>query len=321
MAKTRRKKEKREAWPQSDHFNGTIDLHVLPAEPSLNGARINELTGDQTFPADVQVILRAFRAEVGEREFHVGFCVGDGQAFSPIGLAVIDRLSMAKPSATLHVVPIRHEDIAWDIVLRHLRSFNGQALLFAFSDSDVYDAGIANVWYSKAIRQFDPEGRFLGRLTAAQRREIRAKKASILDRPPPPTFYPAHGTEHEDAPWIFRLTTPAGKVLRTAVWDGRRDYAHELPAEAIRWVGGDRIAIVQVDSPVGINRRSSVLLTHTLAADFDGVIHWARDTITFESILRSFIRLDLQSVSAPDLPDSWDPEVVICAANSSAAES
>jgi hypothetical protein len=73
---------------------------------------------------------------------------------------------------------------------------------------------------------------------------------------------------------------------------------------------------VQVDSPVGINRRSSLDLTHRLAKDFDGVIHWARDTETFQSILKSFIRLDLESISPPELLEDWEPEVTILAANS-----
>jgi hypothetical protein len=80
-------------------------------------------------------------------------------------------------------------------------------------------------------------------------------------------------------------------------------------------VGGERIAIVQVDSPVGVNRRSSLDLTHRLASDFDGVVHWARDTVTFQSIVRSFVRLDLESVSPPDLPEGWSTEVTILAAN------
>jgi hypothetical protein len=104
-------------------------------------------------------------------------------------------------------------------------------------------------------------------------------------------------------------------VIRTAVWTGRRDYAHEFPAEITRRVGVERIAIVQVDSPVGINRRSSLELMHHLAKDFDGVIHWARDTETFQSILKSFVRLDLESVSPPELPESWRPEITILAAN------
>jgi hypothetical protein len=72
---------------------------------------------------------------------------------------------------------------------------------------------------------------------------------------------------------------------------------------------------VQVDSPVGVNRRSSVDLTRKLAKDFDGVIHWARDTETFQSTLKSFIRLDLDSISPPELPEGWEPEITILAAN------
>ncbi|WAC61276.1 hypothetical protein [Brevundimonas sp. SL130] len=316
MGEAKRKRQQQQsAWPRSDGFRGIIDLHALPPVAAINGARIRALTGDVAIPDDAQIILRAFRAVVGERSFHVGFCLGDGESFSAIGIAVIDRLMMEAPGAALHVVPVVHGEIAWDIVLRHLRSFTGQVLLFAFPDSDIYDAGTAEVSYSQDIRQFDADGTPLGRLTAAQRRKIRERKAAILDRPPPPPFYATTGIAQEESPWIFRLATPAGKVIRTAVWNGRRDYAHEFPAEITRWVGGDRIAIVQVDSPVGINRRSSLDLTHHLAKDFDGVIHWARDTETFQSILTSFIRLDLDSISPPDLPEGWEPEITILAAN------
>jgi hypothetical protein len=288
---------------------------MLPPVAAINGARIRELTGDDTIPDTPQIILQAFRAVVGKRTFYVGFCLGNETGFSAIGIAVIDRLMMEAPDAPLHVVPIVHEDIAWDIVLRHLRNFTGQVLLFAFPNSDVYDAGTAETYYSTAIHLFDDKGKQLERLMAAQRRKIREQKAAILNRPPPPVFYAASGVVQEDSPWIFRLVTPAGKVIRTAVWNGRRDYAHEFPEDIVRWVGGDKIAIVQVDSPVGVNRRSSLDLTHWLAKDFDGVIHWARDTQTFQSILKSFIRLDLESVSPPELPEGWKPEITILAAN------
>jgi len=322
VGEAKRKKQQREqlAWPRSDSFRGVIDLHTLPSVASINGARIRELTGDDRIPADAQISLRAFRTVVGERSFHVGFCLGNEGGFSAIGIAVIDRLMLEAPGAPLHVVPVVHQEIAWDIVLRHLRSFTGEVLLFAFPDSDVYDAGTAETVYSTDVRLFDEEGRQLGRLSAAQRRKIREQKAAMLNRPPPPVFYATTGVTQEDSPWIFRIATPAGKVIRTAVWDGRRNYAHEFPADIVRWVGGDKIAIVQVDSPVGVNRRSSLELTHWLARDFDGVIHWARDTETFQSILKSFIRLDLDSVSPPDLPEGWEPEVTILAANSEAKE-
>ena len=112
------------AWPRSDDFRGTIDLHMLPPVAAINGARIRELTGDDTIPDTPQIILQAFRAVVGDRTFQVGFCLGDETGFSAIGIAVIDRLMMEAPGASLHVVPVAHEDIAWDIVLRHLRSFH-----------------------------------------------------------------------------------------------------------------------------------------------------------------------------------------------------
>lgn len=315
-AKRRRQHQENSNWPHSDSFRGMIDLHILPPVDAINGARIRALTGDETIPDATEIFLRVFRAVVGERIFNVGFCLGDGEGFSAIGIAVIDRLMMEAPEAALHVVPVVHEEIAWDIVLRHLRSFTGQVLLFAFRDSDIYDAGTAEIHYSKHIRQLDPAGVQLKRLTTAQRQQIRAQKAAILNRPPPPVLYVATGVEQEELPWIFRLVTPAGKVIRTAVWNGRRDYAHKLPENITRWVGGEKIAIVQVNSPVGVNRRSSLDLAHRLSKDFDGVVHWARDTATYQSILKSFVRLDLESVGPPELPEGWEPEITIMAANS-----
>lgn len=320
MGEAKRKKQTRAAWPDANHYYGTIDLRFLPAAASINSARIRELTGDNSIPDATHVILQAFKAKVGDRICHVGFCLGDGEAFSAVGIAIIERLSMAAPGAPIHVVPVVHEDIAWDIVLRHMRSFTGEILLFTFPNSDVYDAGKTEIFYSKHIRLFDSYGAPLDRLTETQRRKIREAKASALNRPPPPRFYPAHGVAQEDSPWIFRVGTPAGKVVRTAVWNGRRNYAHEFPKDFIRCVGGSRIAIVQVDSPVGVNRRSSLDLTHKLSKDFDGVIHWARDTETFESILKSFIRLDLDSVSPPHLPEGWDPEIIIFTANGDSSD-
>ena len=231
MGEAKRKKQRREqvAWPQADDYRGTIDLHMLPPVAAINGARIRELTGDSSIPDAQQIILQAFRAVVGDRTFHVGFCLGNETGFSAIGIAVIDRLIMEAPGTALHVVSVVHQDIAWDIVLRHLRSFTGKVLLFVFPDSDVYDAGTAEKYYSKVIRLFDDEGKQLQPLTGAQRQKIREQKAAILNRPPPPRFYAASSVAQEDSPWIFRLVTPAGKTIRTAVWDGRRNYAHEFP--------------------------------------------------------------------------------------------
>lgn len=312
QGKLPRKKKK---WPSSERLQDTIDLHTLPAHDGINGARIRTLTGDDRFPDSAGILLRTFRATVGERSFHVGFCVGDGQRFSAIGIAVIERLRIEVPDDAMFIVPIIHEDIAWDVVRRHLQTFDGKLLLFAFSDSDVYDAGIGPINYSSEVRQFDPNGEQFAGLSVAQQRAIRQEKSKILERPAP-KLYLADGWEYQEAPWIFWINTPAGKQLRTAVWNGRRNYSHELPDGIERWVGGDRIAIVQVDSPVGINRRSSMLLTHHLAQDFDGIIHWARDTETFESINSSFVRLDLESAEPPDLPDNWKPEITIFGANS-----
>lgn len=148
-AKRRKLRQVRSDWPRSDSFRDLIDLHDLPSVAAINGARIRDLTGDDQISETAQVSLRVFQAVVGERTFHVGFCLGDGERFSAIGVAVIERLMIEAPGSTLHVVPIVHEDIAWDIVLRHLRSFAGQTILLAFPNSDVYDAGTAEIVLGK----------------------------------------------------------------------------------------------------------------------------------------------------------------------------
>jgi len=86
-AERRKQRQEQSAWPHSDSFWETIDLHILPPVAAINGARIRELTGDGTIPDTPQVILQAFRAVVGERTFHVGFCLGTDAGFSGVGLA------------------------------------------------------------------------------------------------------------------------------------------------------------------------------------------------------------------------------------------
>jgi hypothetical protein len=63
--------------------------------------------------------------------------------------------------------------------------------------------------------------------------------------------------------------------------------SRQSTVRAFALTGDDQIPDT-ADKPVGVNRRSSLHLTHLLAKDFDGVIHWARDTETFQSILKSY---------------------------------
>ncbi|WP_147262769.1 hypothetical protein [Roseiarcus fermentans] len=69
MGEAKRKRPLRgnSAWPHSDEFGGTIDLHMLEPVAAINGARIRELTGDMTIPEAQEIrILEAFRAVVGD---------------------------------------------------------------------------------------------------------------------------------------------------------------------------------------------------------------------------------------------------------------
>lgn len=197
-AKRRRDRMEQQTWPRDVAFGGQIELHILPAVPELNGAQLRELTGDPTIPDADRVLLRAFEARVGQRRFHTGFCLGNERGVSAVGVAVTERLVMAAPGATLHVAPITHADIAWDLVLRNRLTFTGRVLLFTFPDSDVYDAGVAEINYSPTIQQFGPDGERIGRLTAADRRRIRARKATMLGRPAP-SLYPTSWVDQAEA--------------------------------------------------------------------------------------------------------------------------
>lgn len=84
-----------------------------------------KLTGDESLGDFSQGVLQAYRAEIGGRVFQVGFAPGDGKSSSAIGYAVIARLDSETQNGQLHVVPVSHKDITWDIVLRRLRSFDG----------------------------------------------------------------------------------------------------------------------------------------------------------------------------------------------------
>ncbi|MGA2491997.1 MAG: hypothetical protein ABSF67_03495 [Roseiarcus sp.] len=86
-ATQRRRQRRRSAWPRSEPFHGAIDLHILPPVAAINGASIREPTGDDWIPENAEISLRAFRAVVGERAFHVGFCLGTEAGFSAIGIA------------------------------------------------------------------------------------------------------------------------------------------------------------------------------------------------------------------------------------------
>lgn len=206
----RRRQGWSKSWPSEESHRGTVKLHALPPVDSINGARIRELTGAVEIPDHVKVIVRAFRAAVGSRIFHVGFCLGDGGGYSAVGIAVIERLTMEEPGSPLHVVPVKHADVAWDLVLRHLRTFSGTLLLFTFPDSDVYDAGVAEIHYSSFVQQFDTEGMPIGRLTSRQRRDVRARQEAMHGR--------ATAAEILSSEWSNRRGCPVDFPRRNTSW-------------------------------------------------------------------------------------------------------
>lgn len=307
-------------WPKDDPHYGPIHLFDLPPHPDIDSTRIRELTGDDSMPPGIAISLRAHRAKIDSHEFLIGFCVGDGHRFSAIGTAVIDRLLREAPDATVHVVAISDREIAWDIVLRHLRTFRGKVLLFAFSDSYVYDGGAAEVFYSEHIVMHDEGGQVRPRLSQAQRRKAMEEAAAMGAAPPVPKFYEMPGVDPQEQPWIFEMGTSGGRRINLTIWNGRHNFIHEMPDDIVRLVGGQRIAIVQVGSPVGVNGRSSITLSRHLSEEFDGIVHWARDTATYRSIIQEFVVANLASIPAPDLSPDWAPDIVLMPVNDSEDE-
>jgi hypothetical protein len=240
MGEAKRRRQSSE-WCGGDAFRGTIVLQWLPPDRKVSEALIERIPDEAEVQAGTQIALNVFRATAGQRSFHVGFCIGDGERFSAVGIAVLERLAVECPSATLHVVPATHRDVAWDVVMRHLRTFTGEVLLFAFPNSEVYDAGTAEKHYSKFIEMRDQDGKSIERLSDKDRRNIR-KQIAELQGKPAPKMHDVSDIALQDHQWIFRVKTPSGKELRVAVWNGRKDYIHELPDDSVTWVGGQRIA-------------------------------------------------------------------------------
>lgn len=85
-AKRKRQQKEQSAWPGSGSFRGTIDLRILPPVAAINGARIRELTGDETIPDTQSVILKVFRAVVGDRRSMSDFALATKRALAPSAL-------------------------------------------------------------------------------------------------------------------------------------------------------------------------------------------------------------------------------------------
>lgn len=299
-------------------IQGRVRLDWLPASPAITSDRLKEL-GEVGISPGTQLILKAFRATVDQRAFLVGFVVGDAERVTAIGNLTIERLAMElELPMPFHVAPVTDSEIAWDLVLRHLRTFTGKVLLFAFSDSSVYDAGTVEIFYAPEIELYR-DGNLVPKLDTETRRRVRRLANEVMGKSPI-ALHPIPGVDPLEQPPIFEMRASNGKHLRATVWNGRRDFIHEIPPDIIRSVGGDRVAIVQVDRPVGVDGRSSVALTDHLAEMVDGVVHWARDTATYQSVIRDFIPGDMSSVLPPILPPDWSPEIILMPINDDANE-
>jgi len=84
-------------------------------------------------------------------------------------------------------------------------------------------------------------------------------------------------------------------------------------------VGGDAVVFVEVLRPTnGFEGRSSIQLTETLAAQGDGIVHWAFDDATYASIVEEFKAAHAERAKPFRPPHEWNPRVTLMLANSSA---
>jgi hypothetical protein len=84
----------------------------------------------------------------------------------------------------------------------------------------------------------------------------------------------------------------SGKIIRTGIWNGRHDYSNIPSPEQLDVAGGPELILVQVNRPTnGFEGRSSLALTKALAAKADSIVHWAKDTKTFNSIVEELSKV------------------------------
>ena len=85
---------------------------------------------------------------------------------------------------------------------------------------------------------------------------------------------------------LFEISI-SGRKIRTGVWNGRDEYSNIPGPERLEeLIGGPRVAIVQVGRPTnGFQGRSSLKVTEVMALQCDSIVHWAKNTKTFNSIV------------------------------------
>ena len=180
QAKRRREQLSRVSEAFREMLCVNISLHCLrpprksmaPIRPGLRSMRVWETS---------RRLCQAYRAKIGGGVFNFGFALGDGESFSAFGSAVIARLGLETQSGQLHVVPVSHKDIAWNIVLRHLRSFDGQTLLFVSPDPDTYDVSVGEMLKAYTGCKSLTEHCMLRLLTSeAKRLALRMKSQTLL---------------------------------------------------------------------------------------------------------------------------------------------
>ena len=84
-----------------------------------------------------------------------------------------------------------------------------------------------------------------------------------------------------------------GKKIRAGVWNGRDEYSNVPGPEQLEGlIGGPRVTIVQVGRPTnGFQGRSSLKVTEVMAPECDSVVHWAKNTKTFNSIVAELSKI------------------------------
>ena len=143
------------------------------SQPSADNSPLLRTAGAEQIAAAKTLVLNAFRAEVGERSFCVGFTLGTGDKFTSIGVAVVDRIVNEAPGQVIGMAPVTSKVSAYAGMMRRLRSFEGKALIFCFPDWATFNIGMADLFHSDEVSVFDDKGTALRRLSSTDRNRMR----------------------------------------------------------------------------------------------------------------------------------------------------
>lgn len=286
---------RRSAAPHAEITLSMLGSHPKEQSPVLRAAQT--------------VWVQSYAAVNRKGAYHVALGIGDGMILTDVANAALERASLfAADQTKLFVQLVDRRDTAAKRVVQTLRDAEPGSLVFiGFRDSNLVDAGMAALWADPAIAVFDPYGKPMPKLTAADRIRIRQRAAEIQGGVPAPHRTPALRQR------VFRARLGdrerlVGVALTSGPVTGRQ---FQQIGERI---GGGRLLLVEVLRPTnGIDGRSSISLSEMLADDEDegvfAIVHAAANLATYQSIVAEFEAAGWPAVRAVGVRAPMDVQI------------